>query len=389
VKHEFLNKTEKCNNIGDVAELCQSYETILRKNALVFLAKDSLTRLCAGYQDDEMEKMVINASNSVRFIEYSDEDAFMKIFIDCSNKINLRKQILDNYKELSSLMLKNSRANFEGIDIGVLFNSKNMQQLKIYYDALKETITSRIDYHKRVCAKIGGFLNKCKNDPANSFTYPFIVNKVKELYSYYDPSDKDLRKFGRLIKKLEKEIEIQRNNDQKLANEKKSRLYDKFMADYDAGILHASGKRFLESDLENITTFGGFADFENKVIKMDVSNILADVFRYLHMSVERLENTPNVSNKGKRKHLVNRAIYLAECFYKIYNNTKDFSKIKISKSFIVDYKEFSITLQILNNIDFVLEDINEIEKKISNLNEFLHRDLYDEQLIKMVGSRKK
>jgi len=302
--YDFVEKVKKCYNIGDVAELYEPYEIKLRKNALAFLAKDSLSRLCVKYDDELLRRYIDEAYNSVKKIDSSNEDEFMRIYILYSNKIEIRRKNLDCYHELDELMRECSVANFEGIYIGEILQSDSIDSAEIVFRKMKELINDRIDYSRRVSARILGFLNKQRKNPENTFTYPFIIERVSKLFKYYDPSDKELSEFCLILEELEKEIEVQRVADFEKATRKKDIIRNKFLTDFSEGVFLPGGEKFLDYDLDNISTFGGFADFENKIIKMELPRVVSDIYNHLVIFEGRLKEKKDVEDKKDRLELL-------------------------------------------------------------------------------------
>ena len=386
--YEFMDKLSSCNSIGDIAELCKTYEIIIKKNALSFLAKDSLSSLCAGYQDEELNRYIEEASNKVRLIDGFNEDEFMKVYIVYSNKIGIRRKKLECYDSLDKLMKSCINASYDGIYIGEILNCDSIDSIEIVYNQLKEIINNRIDYSKRISAKIMGFLNKCKRNPENSYTYPFIFERANRLFGYYDPMDKDLSKFEELLGQLEKQIERQREVDLEKAANKKDALRNKFNTDFSEGIFLADGKSFFEYGLDSIETFGGFANYENKTIRVELPRIVADVYNYLVNIQERLVIEKNISDKKDRLAFIRKAVDYVQIFAKICKSTNDFYSIKLSNSAVVDYRIFSRMIQTLKNIDYVNSSIDKLTDEFSIFEEFLYGEDYDSELENVVNRKR-
>jgi hypothetical protein len=160
-----------------------------------------------------------------------------------------------------------------------------------------------------------------------------------------------------------------------------------FKDDFDKGILPKDGYKILNDELDNISNFGQFVNFRNNFIKTAMPIVTSNVKDYLKLFHSYLENHKQINDRDKRIKLVEQATKLCEQFIKLCDNTEEFYKIRIGKFTTIDYKQLSLMVQTLKNIDFINGNLAEISSSIGSIDRFLNNDYYDAELENMVNKK--
>lgn len=387
--NDFFKEAEKVYDFSEIEDMVPIVETSLKKNALCFAFEKELKNKCDGFDDEEINNLINKAVEKVKLIDNPNMKQLLGIYDLYLNKLQIRVNNLKLIKNLYELMAENRNANFSNIDVDEILNCTSINNAKIIFNSLRERIVSRIDYSKRVSAKISGRLSSYSSDKSNSFTYPFIFETLTELFSYYDPADRDLSKLDIILMDKEKEIDERKKSDQEKVDRKKQTIYNNYMNDVKKGILPADGRGYFEYRLDNVDTFGGFANFENTTVRMELYRVVSGIFNYLADLIPKLKKAKMIDNKEDRVYFLNKAVSLAREFAVICEKTKDYFAIKIDDYTTIDYRAFSKMVQKLNSIDYFNDPVENIRYELVLMDEFLNGDKYDKQLERMVNDKRK
>ena len=372
----------KCRELGEIDELFVTVFPVMEKRAFFVRCFNSLEEIRQGYPSEYFDRIYSSIESDIHSNPISEIKEDTK-FLERYEKMMIDKVgIVQYYFELQKIMKNNKGANFEGIDISQLFNYPTLEKTEGAFLSLKEKIGNRNAFYRRVKAKLSGFIAKYSNKSEYSFTLPYIKQEAMKLHSYYDPSDKDLRNLDLKLSEIEKKIEIQKDIDITKASNKKDRLIKTFSKDFEDGILIGDGLDDIKDKINSIRTFGGFANFSNRILSLEMQRVLTSTGIYLRNSEKKFKKVED--GKFTYKKVVN-ALKLWGQFQKILDYTTDFKKIEVDPEKKVDYREFSSWLQKLNDIDFELDNPDELTYKLVQIDGFLNDEKNLRKIIKAVN----
>ena len=400
--NELKDRLEEANTLYDIEEIVAYYEKPLIINAWIFTLKFSLKQKQKlqdkELQDDNITKLIseaIQEALQVDIIEHKEK--LDKIFDEYSARIELyviQKRYNNElaelkkryYNELVELKRINKYSNFEHIDIDDIFNCNTEDEIKIIYSNLKERIINRITYTRNVMTKVLEFKEKYVNNKKYSFTMPFINEKIRKYYNYYDPKDKDLNRLEFELRDLAEIIEKQREKDMEEVDGKIDAIINNLSKDYKSGIFIPNGKTITLNEIENIDTFGGFANFENRIINIELGRVLSDIYNYVSDASNTL-NKEKVKNKSERMKKIKLALNLCTQVLKFIKDNKEYTKKNASN--YVDYKKLSKKMQKIKKINFISDDIDKIDETLFEIDSYLNNDLYNNEVIELVNNNRK
>ena len=384
--NEAKAKMDKVNTISELEEINIDYEFVLKRNSKIFSLTDTLNRMVGKNLDDRVSEIINNAKHELMSLDGTQEEVFNKIFNKYSMKLKLYITQKDIYNELSELKRINKYSNFEHIDIDDIFNCNSEDEIKIIYSNLKERIINRITYTRNVMTKVLEFKEKYVNNKNYSFTIPFINKKIREYYNYYDPKDKDLTDLESKLSDLAEIIEKQREKDMEEVDGKIDAIINNLSKDYKSGIFIPNGKTITLNEIENIDTFGGFANFENRIINIELGRVLSDIYNYVADASNTL-NKEKVKNKSERMKKIKLALNLCTQVLKFIKDNKEYTKKNASN--YVDYKKLSKKMQKIKRINFISDDIDKIDETLFEIDSYLNNDLYNNEVIELVNNNRK
>lgn len=389
--NELKDRLKEANTLDDIEDIVAYYEKPLRINAWIYTLKFSLKQIQKiqdkELQDDNITKLISEAIQEALQVDIIEQkEKIDKIFNKYSMKLKLYITQKDIYNELSELKRINKYSNFEHIDIDDIFNCNSEDEIKIIYSNLKERIINRITYTRNVMTKVLEFKEKYVNNKNYSFTIPFINKKIREYYNYYDPKDKDLTDLESKLSDLAEIIEKQREKDMEEVDGKIDAIINNLSKDYKSGIFIPNGKTITLNEIENIDTFGGFANFENRIINIELGRVLSDIYNYVADASNTL-NKEKVKNKSERMKKIKLALNLCTQVLKFIKNNKEY--IKKNASNYVDYKKLSKKMQKIKKINFISDDIDKIDETLFEIDSYLNNDLYNKEVIELVNNNRK
>lgn len=383
---EFSIKARESKEIGYIDTIYKEYKMKMLKNSFYFTVSEAIMKEYQGYSREYFKDILKGLEHEIKATLNTDVNVISDIAYKFNELVKNKSIVIDYYLILFRIIEKHKKVNFSDINIEELTEYDDPNKAKYLYESLKEKIENRIEYYNRVKVKINDFILEYKNNSFYSYTYPFIVECANIYLDYYVPSDKDLNDLDKKLAELRFVIDDRMKKDIIKAFKKKRDLRTRFQFDFQNGIFIGDGLKDINLKIDNINTFGGFANFKNNIVRLEMSRLLTDTAIYLRNTGKSLKGKEDANDIKK---LVDRAMILWDQIRVILEGTKDYAKINVSKFKVVDYRLLSKVLQNLKKIDFYNDTLEQINYKLLNVDDFLNRDKYDEQLINMVGSRRK
>lgn len=347
IYNELLDSLTEAETFEQIKNVFEEYENKLEKSAYDFIIKDNLIALCDGYWDNYLEDLLKEATIKLSTINLDNNNEILNLYSYYVNKILIRKSIIEHKMKLQSLILNNPNTNIQNLELDLLDKCRNEEEIQDVYLKLQKEIKKRIEYSKKVSAKLDEFIKKCKENKKNSYTIPYINSRVKDLYKYYNEEDNDLYIFDNCLSNLEKEIKYQSQRDQIKAALKKFRIEHQLLTSKDDRIFSNETLNELRKELRNINTFGGFATLKNKIEKEEILEYINTTDNILKQNNSILKKDKTISNRKQRRTLIEQAFVALD-------RIRDQIDTKIDKELLID------ELAYLTSIDYVNDDIDNI-----------------------------
>lgn len=347
IYNELLDSLTEAETFEQIKNVFEEYENKLEKSAYDFIIKDNLIALCDGYWDNYLEDLLKEATIKLSTINLDNNNEILNLYSYYVNKILIRKSIIEHKMKLQSLILNNPNTNIQNLELDLLDKCRNEEEIQDVYLKLQKEIKKRIEYSKKVSAKLDEFIKKCKENKKNSYTIPYINSRVKDLYKYYNEEDNGLYIFDNCLSNLEKEIKYQSQRDQIKAALKKFRIEHQLLTSQDDRIFSNETLNKLRKELRNINTFGGFATLKNKIEKEEILEYINTTDNILKQNNSILKKDKTISNRKQRRTLIDQAFVALD-------RIRDQIDTKIDKELLID------ELAYLTSIDYVNDDIDNI-----------------------------
>ena len=209
---------------------------------------------------------------------------------------------------------------------------------------------------------------------------------IKIIHLQYHLKDKDLTDLESKLSDLAEIIEKQREKDMEEVDGKIDAIINNLSKDYKSGIFIPNGKTITLNEIENIDTFGGFANFENRIINIELGRVLSDIYNYVADASNTL-NKEKVKNKSERMKKIKLALNLCTQVLKFIKDNKEYTKKNASN--YVDYKKLSKKMQKIKKINFISDDIDKIDETLFEIDSYLNNDLYNKEVIELVNNNRK
>ena len=347
IYNDLLDSLIDAETFEQIKNIFEEYENKLEKSAYDFIIKDNLIALCDGYWDNYLEDLLKEATIKLSTINLDNNNEILNLYSYYVNKILIRKSIIEHKMKLQSLILNNPNTNIQNLELDLLEKCRNEEEIQDVYLKLQKEIKKRIEYSKKVSAKLDEFIKKCKENKKNSYTIPYINSRVKDLYKYYNEEDNSLYIFDNCLSNLEKEIKYQSQRDQIKAALKKFRIEHQLLTSQDDRIFSNETLNKLRKELRNINTFGGFATLKNKIEKEEILEYINTTDNILKQNNSILKKDKTISNRKQRRTLIEQAFVALD-------RIRDQIDTKIDKELLID------ELAYLTSIDYVNDDIDNI-----------------------------
>ena len=347
IYNDLLDSLIDAETFEQIKNIFEEYENKLEKSAYDFIIKDNLIALCDGYWDNYLEDLLKEATIKLSTINLDNNNEILNLYSYYVNKILIRKSIIEHKMKLQSLILNNPNTNIQNLELDLLEKCRNEEEIQDVYLKLQKEIKKRIEYSKKVSAKLDEFIKKCKENKKNSYTIPYINSRVKDLYKYYNEEDNGLYIFDNCLSNLEKEIKYQSQRDQIKAALKKFRIEHQLLTSQDDRIFSNETLNKLRKELRNINTFGGFATLKNKIEKEEILEYINTTDNILKQNNSILKKDKTISNRKQRRTLIEQAFVALD-------RIRDQIDTKIDKELLID------ELAYLTSIDYVNDDIDNI-----------------------------